>query len=379
MNRRLKLICLVLILTSCQKQASFKNFSPSKFDFTIAKPFVIAKDSKLFYSTGPYKELDDSPILKLKDKTRPYTPNISVSPNNNWLLINDENKLQLINLLDRTKIIVCDSKSELYFNFEPKKYRWEEMQWSQDSKYILLIMDKEGQENQTTKNDARTTKNEIQIFDINRKEIKVIVETETIIDCYFGMNNESIFYSYIKTPNDLEIKEISIANSEEINNSTSFVDSLLFINFSSTDLQNHSTNSEYVIVDKWSLQKSENLKDGIYIYNTDTLKLLHESILSGENFKGFDWSNHNYQHSYFLPGNRYYAFQNHSKEYNGLLIYDLVENRYQKMGTDVQFYFSLTSNDVARIKDQKPAYLNRLMNRFDLLPVDTERQLVLDK
>ncbi len=373
-----KVICLALLFSSCQKRPGFLDFSPTLFDYKLAKPFILQKGSNLFFSSGSSREIDDSPCFRFNDKRTSSTSCVFLSPDSRWLLVDDEKKLHLINLADKSKTVIGESKSDLYFNFEPNKYRWKNIQWSSNSKYILLIADKQGQASETNEEDIQTIKNEIQIYDIEKAEIKVIGEEETIIDYYFGKNDESIFYSYYKTPYELEVKEISILDSEEKSSRSSFVDSLLFINFVPYDLQNHSTNLLYVITDKWSMSKAQELKDGIYIYHPDTLRLLHESTLSGKNFKGFVIPNHRHHSSFFLPGNRYYAFENYSSEYYGLLLYDIKENRYQKLGSDVKFYFSLTSDDILETKNQKPAYLYKESFRVDLLPINIEEQFLVE-
>ena len=78
-------------------------------------------------------------------------------------------------------------------------------------------------------------------------------------------------------------------------------------------------------------------------------------------------SNHESSLSYFLSGNRYYKFKNYSNEYDGSLLIDVKTMKYQEIGKNVEFYYSITSQDIS-VNKQKPI---RIEMRPDELRYDT--------
>lgn len=350
---------LFIFLISCGSP-SIIDYKPEKFEFKINKPFVFRKDRNLYFSKGNSDSLSKKPIYKLKRNPSYYEQNIFISPNSEYILVREKNQLVLIdnngNLIEK----IGKPKKDLYFVFEKDRYRWENIQWSKNSNFILLIKD--------LRKENGKIKNLISIYNIKTRTLMELTETPTIIDSYFSNNSESVYYSSFKTPNLLVVNKLDITRAKETIEIPEFSDDSIFICFSKEDMYNNSLNQKSWVVDNWKLGRPfYNLKDGVYLYHKDTLKLIMKCIPHLASSSRRPMSNHESSLSYFLAGDRYYKFKNYSKEYNGSLLIDVKTMKYQEIGKNVEFYYSITSQDIS-VNKQKPI---RIEMRPDELKYDT--------
>lgn len=342
-NYFLILLLIYVSLSSCEEfvDSSIKNYKSEKFNFELEKPFVFRENKTLYFSNGKSDEIYQNKIYSLKDKPKYHERNIFVSPNSKWIVIKDNAKLILIDKKGKKKLILGESKVNSRYNFEKDKFRWQNIQFSSDSHYILLVKDE-------SRNINGNILNGIYLFDLESQELKFIYKAEKMLEINFSRTNRSIYYEYFASPNYKEVIEIDIYSPNNEKVSTNFNDSLLFRNFDVRDINNFTSDLKLQVVDKFTMDTSDYyMKEGIYFISENKKTLMMESTLADKNFKGIRFSNHHSNKSYFLPGNRYYNFHNCSKEYNGFLIYDTQKMKYQEFGENIDFYYSLTSYDVS--------------------------------
>jgi len=332
-------ILLSIFLLSCSSP-SIIDYKPEKFKFKSDKPFVFRKDKNLYFSKGNFDSLSNKPIYTLDNTPSYYEENIFISPNSNYLLIKETDQLVLLDIHGKPIDKIEKTKKNSFGDFERNRYRWEKIQWSKDSKFILLIKDLRKEKGEII--------NLLSIYDINTRKIISLVETPNIVNSRFSNNSRSIYYSYFKTPNLLVVNKVDIDNPKKIIEFPEFPKDSIFICFLKYEMGNRSYDRKVWIGDKWELgYNHKDIKDGVYIYHEDTLKLIMRCIPIEASSSRQLLSNHENSLSYFLPGNKYYKFKNYSKEYNGSLLLNTKTMKYQEIGEDVEFYFSITSQDIA--------------------------------
>jgi hypothetical protein len=345
------------------------NYNPTTFSLNITKPMIFREGKNLFYCKENQSELKTNLIYTLKDIPKYNQWDIAVSPNSEYIAIKDDNELFVIDKEGKNKTKIGDCKSMLSFEFEKDKIRWKNLQWSADSRYILIIKDKKGE-------NGRVVLNEILLYDLTEKELKRIGESVNVWEAYFDKRNQYVYYSFWENKKE-KVQRFSLELKEKGQSDYSFIDSTLFMNFTPYDLQNHRWDMKSVVVDSWGMGMYDDLEDGIYLYSEDTIQLIMKSSLSEKSLKGRMSNNHHKHASYFLPGGRFYLFDNWSREYDGYLIIDTENMAYSEVGNDIQFYFSLTTENVKAIHEGKPKYLYEFSRRTDRLIYDPKRQTIL--
>ena len=299
----------VLILSGCVKKGTIADFKPENFTWSVDQQLFFKKGNKLYLGLE-----EEKLIYTFKGENRFIDNDVYVSPDSEKVLIEDENKLYLID-------IVSNFTEEIKLEYDLRQYSdhalhfSKAIQWSRDSKKIGMICVPDSNNND---------RNILLAYDVEENNYLINLDTKShsILSFFFSNDGNSIFYKYFNTPNTTAVKEISLSSGTSINEINVFPDTNIFVNIFPSQLYNHSPDLSKKVIDSWRFDRNDYLKSGNYLLHGDTLKLLIEGSESGENFKEHTFSNHMRGRSYFLPGGRYYIFRTNIQEYKGNLILD---------------------------------------------------------
>lgn len=337
-------IIFIINITSCSKPATIKNFKAEDFKWEIDQLIFKEKNNKLYQINAESE--NEKAIYEFKEKDIWLDNDVIVSPDSRYILI-DDYKLYLMNV-DSQKIRPLNYTMEVRVKFDRSSNQHKNIQWSSDSQNFAFI----------AKDTTNLDQHYLHIYSIENNSPIKIITLPKISSFYFSKDNQRILYKFFKNENETSIREISIKTEEIVMEYNTYPDERIFVNATTGDLFNHTPNLKYQVIDSWEYFPNAEINSGNYLISKDTLRLLVEGTVSGENFKGFTSSNRLSNYSYFLPGGRYYVYYANCRQYEGYLLLDIKTRKYQKLGSRTKFYFALNSNHFGETINGKLDYLH---------------------
>ena len=305
--------------------------------------FQAKADACFFYSIG--KELKNSDYLDPNAPTllRGEIRNFLVSPDGAEIAVVANG---LLTVVGRDGGLVRQVAHVDSIYREPKRigqhfYRDDDFQWTRDSKSLYLIGD---EYYQSKGSQLFSEKGELWRYDVETGSMQRVLSPFPAYNYFFGRGT-AIYFSVPTKSGDLqlkyfdgkEIRDIGASNAYQIPTGELSVGGVEspFFSFSIIDYQN-------VVLPAGGVALVNDQPDRLQrlvIRNKPYL-----TLTQGEGLKGPYYCSEMLR-SVFLPGNRYFLFNaSYCGNYNGQLLIDTENGRYERLPSDTRVYLSLNTD-----------------------------------
>jgi hypothetical protein len=324
-----KLIGILFFKSHKNEPIELIDFKPTESpEIYTSKSIYYYSDESIYYSESGKLDLS-KPIWNGNINERFYNDEVSVSPNSNYIALNNGKVIKVIN-----------SKGSLIKNITPisdqilenENAFWNsDFQWSKNSENLYLM---------------RNRNNQSSLYKLSTKTaelVKVVDLNERISHFYLSPNEKYIYYEYtnrILKKLDLNIKKV-VDTIQRNENWKLITKDTIFINFrtSPIDLKKEKRIGE---------SKNDTLCN-IYLFDNKNEKLIFKVNCGFDAFKGRKLGCFESNMNIFLPNNRFFMTQVYAKDNRGTIIIDTKTLEYKLYAKEIKPYFSNTKTNFDKV------------------------------
>lgn len=311
------------------------NFKPDKnLIVKTIKPIYYLNENKLYFSAKGNIILSN-PIWDGVIYERYYDDKVSVSPNSKYILINHKLGIDVIDSVGNKIYQIKQKNDEIVENKITNYYSDSDYQWSSDSENLYL---------KKTKSGSFKDSNRYSLIKINIKTQKlteIYSFSEDSWRIYFDKYQKNIFYTTYDKKNDewimrkvdLTTKKIVMTLSKDNKSKLITSDTIL----ANLNIERDSDYKNDISIGE-SLHEN-NKSCNIYSNTKGIEKLIFEVKCGNDEFKGRTLGVMEFNSNVFLP-NDFFITQIYSKNYEGTIVIDLINLKYNFYKTEIKPYYA---------------------------------------
>lgn len=336
------------------------EFNPIEFNIFSNKPIYYYSENNLFYDSLGHIDLLKEPIWTGGITDR-FEKHVFVSPNSEFIAINEENRRILI--LNKEGEILHEiapiNKSFVDENRRSGNYWGEVLIWNKNSTKLYFMKDRIW--GRKFEDDNRSSLFSYSVEDDRVRNV-IDLEFECSWSYYLSSDERTLYAMFADNNGELPYKKIDLSSKKEIcdiykNNSydKEITSDSIFVNYTIEHFGNFSHDFKHLI----TTVSGTNVEGGLYYYTDSLAKLLIKGKYGFGALKGNYYSF--LKEGEFLPGNRFFVGRLRADEYEGTLIVDVKTKKYKYIDQKIHCFFSITSIDQPNLSRKEFEPSNQLI------------------
>ena len=305
------------------------DFKPTEnIEIYTSKPIYYYSDKSIYYSESGKLDLS-KPIWNGNINERFYNGEVSVSPNSNFIALNNG---EIIKVLNSNGSLIKNISPLTNQSLENENAFWNsDFQWSKNSENLYLM---KNENNQSSLYKLSTKTAEL---------VKVVELNEETFHFYLSPNEKYLYYNYThRALKKLDLKIKKVVDTIQNNGNWKLITKdTIFVNFKTSPIDLNKGKR---------IDESENdTLCNIYLIDKNKEKLIFKVNCGFNAFKGRKLGCFESNMNIFLPNNRFFMTQLHAKDNRGTIIIDTETLEYKLYTKEIKPYFSNTKTNFDKI------------------------------
>ncbi|PPK83807.1 hypothetical protein CLV84_4327 [Neolewinella xylanilytica] len=322
------------------EQPKLELYEFQSFDIELVSAVFYSSGGKLYHNQKGKLDCSSDPIMDIGEDLNDRS--LYVSPNGQLAVLIFQGGIYLVNNRG-DRILVTDNCTGEYATNEQRangRFRGDNIQWSENSKYFILAQDKIW-----VRNFDENNRTNIYKYDVSKEQLQLLAELneECKSDFYLSRNGNYIYYQFATSDGDLLYKKISI------NNQSSFS-----IYVAGDDRKLDGVSSDSIFINyrdyKRAFQSHSNDLKTVVAYFDGSLYLQRDNcslnILKGKSgYNKLTGAKPNaFNLRYFIPGNRFYFINVDSERHEGTFVLNVNTGETLKLSRQIEMHYNVNNN-----------------------------------